>query len=351
MANLFKDFDTKPFMKRKPPSNNSFDTDQEIKELAKIPINKKFINDKDDVDATFKKVAKQEGVEYPSALVKRLIEDSTSPILKLKKHFNRPRPHVLAKKRNFKLDHVELKSMKTPSYPSGHSAQGSLIAEVLADMYPKSAAKFRKAGKDISDSRNVARAHYKSDSKFGMDLGKEMHKHYSASAGESPMTKRLEWNDSKYPDAKGKFRDLSAGGLASWLMKTRGKTNLKAIIGSLNQQINFNTKDSDKSYRDKMERTKNIVRKRMGKDSPMKKQKGGGTTKTCLPAAKIRGLSKEKRKQLVGAKKSSGAQGKYKRSSKTNVKGARKPGATLRDWFQKEDWRQVNDPSKKCGEK
>ena len=24
--------------------------------------------------------------------------------------------------------------------------------------------------------------------------------------------------------------------------------------------------------------------------------------------------------------------------------------ATLRDWFQKEDWRRVDDPSKKCGE-
>ena len=348
MANLFKDFDTEPFKKRKPPSDNSFDTDQELKQLAKTPINKKFIEDKDDVEATFKKTAKDAGVEYPSALVKKLMEDSTSPILKLKKHFNRSRPHVLAKKRNMKLEHVELRSMKTPSYPSGHSAQGALIGEALADMYPKAAAKFRKAGKDISDSRNSARAHYKSDSKFGMDLGKEMYKHYKKS---SPMKKRLEWNDSKYPDAKGKFRDLSADGLASWLMKTRGKTNLKAIIGSLNQQINFNTKDSDKAYRDKMERTKNIVRKRMGKDSPMKKQKGGGTTKTCLPAAKIRGLSKEKRQQLVSSKKAAGAKGKYKRSSKTNVKGARKKGATLRDWFQKEDWRQVNDPSKKCGEK
>ena len=86
------------------------------------------------------------------------------------------------------------------------------------------------------------------------------------------------------------------------------------------------------------------------KSSPMKKQKGGGTTKTCLPAAKIRSLSKEKRQELVSSKKSAGAAGKYRRSSKTNVKGARKKGATLRDWFQKEDWRRVDDPSKKCGE-
>ena len=294
MANLFKDFDTKPFMKRKPPSDNSFDTDQELKQLAKTPINKKFITDKDDVESTFKKTAKDTGVEYPSKLVKKLMKDSTTPILKLKKHFNRPRPHVLAKKKNMKLEHVELKSMKTPSYPSGHSAQGALIGEALADMYPQAAKKFRKAGKDISDSRNSARAHYKSDSKFGIDLGKEMYKHYKDIPDDSPMK--------------------------CWKGYERVPGTAKGSKGSCR------------------------------KKSPMKKQKGGGTTKTCLPAAKIRGLSKEKRQQLVSSKRSAGAQGKYKRSSKTNVKGARKKGATLRDWFQKEDWRRVDDPSKKCGE-
>jgi hypothetical protein len=88
------------------------------------------------------------------------------------------------------------------------------------------------------------------------------------------------------------------------------------------------------------------------KKSPVKKkkQKGGGTTKTCLPASKIRSMSKEQRQKLVNSKKAAGAKGKYKRSSKTNVKGARKKGATLRDWFEKEDWRRVDDPSKKCGE-
>ena len=82
----------------------------------------------------------------------------------------------------------------------------------------------------------------------------------------------------------------------------------------------------------------------------MKKQKGGGTTKTCLPASKIKSMSSSQRQKLVNAKKSAGSEGKYRRSSKTNVKGARKKGATLRDWFQKEDWRRVDDPSKKCGE-
>jgi hypothetical protein len=267
MASLFKDFKTKPFMKRKPPSDNSFDTDQELKQLAKIPINKKFINDKDDVEATFKKTAKQAGVEYPSALVKKLMDDSTGPILKLKKHFNRPRPHVLAKKRNMKLDHVELKSMKTPSYPSGHSAQGALIGEALADMYPKAADKFRKAGKDISRSRNVARAHYASDSKFGEELGKKMYEHYKVSNRQSPLAKKPagapDWHDSDAPDAKGKFKNLSASGLASWLIKSR-KGNLSKIISSLNQQIVFNRKKNP-SYASKMRKTQDIVRSRLGK--------------------------------------------------------------------------------------
>ena len=38
----------------------------------------------------------------------------------------------------FKMEDVELPSMKTPSYPSGHSVQGYLIAMLLGDKYPNS---------------------------------------------------------------------------------------------------------------------------------------------------------------------------------------------------------------------
>ena len=86
-------------------------------------------------------------------------------------------------------------------------------------------------------------------------------------------------------------------------------------------------------------------------NNPIKKIKGGGTKKVCLPKAKVMSMSPEERKKVVAAKRSAASKGKYKRSRKSFVKGARKKGATLRDWFQKEDWRQVNDPSKKCGEK
>ena len=87
------------------------------------------------------------------------------------------------------------------------------------------------------------------------------------------------------------------------------------------------------------------------KSSPTKvKQKGGGTRKVCLPKAKVMSMTKEERKKVVRAKLAAAKKGKYKRSSKSFVKGARKKGATLRYWFQKENWVQVANPSKKCGE-
>ena len=81
----------------------------------------------------------------------------------------------------------------------------------------------------------------------------------------SPFFKRMgEFKHSDAPDAKAKFNDLSAGALASWLIKTR-KGNLKKIIGSLNQQVVFNRKKRP-SYAAKMKTTMNIVRKRLKKD-------------------------------------------------------------------------------------
>ncbi len=79
--------------------------------------------------------------------------------------------------------------------------------------------------------------------------------------------KRLEWHDSDAPDAKGKFKDLPAPKLAAWLIRTRN-SKLNRIIGSLNQQINFN-KDRP-SYVAKMKRTRNIVSKKLKKNGKSK---------------------------------------------------------------------------------
>jgi len=175
---MFKDFDISSFKKMKPPGDNTFDTMQEIKALKKIPINKKFVKEFDNIELAFKKTAKMEKIkDYDKNIASKLIEASAPVILKLKKHFNRPRPKVLAKKMNIKMNDIEMSSMKTASYPSGHSAQGMLIGLVLSNKYPKSKSAFIKTANNISDSRNTAHAHYKSDSDIGKKLGKSMYNH------------------------------------------------------------------------------------------------------------------------------------------------------------------------------
>ena len=175
---MLKDFNISSFKKMKPPGDNTFDTSQEIKSLVKIPLKKEFVKKFDNIESAFAKTAKNNNVEnYDKKIPAKLIKESAPIILELKKHFNRPRPKVLAKKMNIKINDYEMSSMKTPSYPSGHSVQGMLIAKVLGDKYPKAKSAFVKTGENISYSRRVARAHYKSDSKMGEKLGNSMYKH------------------------------------------------------------------------------------------------------------------------------------------------------------------------------
>ena len=171
---MFKDFDTKPFKKKKPPLDSGYTTRTEINELKKIPLKKAFVKKNDDIEAAFKKTAKDNNIkDYDKNIAAKLIKDSAPVILELKKYHNRPRPYELDKN----LKHFKMKSMETSSYPSGHSVQGILVAKVLGDKHPKAKSAFAKTGKNISYSRRVARAHYKSDSKVGEELGNSMYKH------------------------------------------------------------------------------------------------------------------------------------------------------------------------------
>ena len=166
---MFKDFNIKPFKKKKPPVDSGYTTHTEINELKKIPLRKDFVKKFDNIESAFAKTAKEQGVEdYDKSIAKKLIKESAPVILKLKKYHNRPRPYELDKN----LSAFVMKSMKTPSYPSGHSVQGMLIGNVLKMKYGKSA--FMQTAKNISYSRRVAHAHYKSDSKMGEDLGNSM---------------------------------------------------------------------------------------------------------------------------------------------------------------------------------
>ena len=169
---LFEDFDLSKYLTKSPPSDSSFTTMQEIKELNRIPINEKYVEEKDSLEEGFAKI-----VGYDN-LIPDLINSSFIPIVKLKNHFNRPRPKELAKRLNIPFDHKYMPSMNTPSYPSGHSAQAVLLARVLSDKYPNKKNKLNKYALEVSYSRNVAHEHYRSDSRFGWQIGEDMYKYY-----------------------------------------------------------------------------------------------------------------------------------------------------------------------------
>lgn len=172
---LFKDFNYSKYFQEKPPKNASMRTYQELMYLKDLPEDKKFVEKHDDIVAVFKEVCKDHNLDYPSDLVDELLDSSAGIILDLKWHFNRPRPFQLAKIYDIKLGGEVLESMKTPSYPSGHSTQGILIGKVLQTKLPINTDAFVEAGKRISYSRNIARAHYPSDSEMGEIIGSRLY--------------------------------------------------------------------------------------------------------------------------------------------------------------------------------
>jgi hypothetical protein len=70
-----------------------------------------------------------------------------------------------------------LKSTDGFAYPSGHSTQSNLIYLVLSDKYPKYRKELKKIKDDIVYSRQMAKAHYPSDIKFGEKLAKSLFKY------------------------------------------------------------------------------------------------------------------------------------------------------------------------------
>lgn len=173
---LFGKFDYSEFKSKQPPKNESLQTYNELKSLQKLPQDIQFVKEKDRISKVFEKVCERYGVEYPTEMVEKLLTDSAGVIIDLKYHFNRPRPAQLAKEYNMKLAEVVLTSMKTPSYPSGHSAQGYLVGLYLAEKFDdeKLGKELISEAKAISKARNIGRAHYPSDSKVGEELGKKM---------------------------------------------------------------------------------------------------------------------------------------------------------------------------------
>ena len=157
------------------PENSSKETLDELEWLSNYnggDIDENYVKEGDNINDVFESYCSEHNLKYDKEYYKQIIEESTKTILSLKYYYNRPRPKQLADYYGMKkFKDVELKSMKTPSYPSGHSTQGHLVADLLGREYPSHYSNLKKLADFISKSRLMARAHYPSDSRFGEYLG------------------------------------------------------------------------------------------------------------------------------------------------------------------------------------
>jgi len=156
------------------PENSSKETLEELKYLASLETNKDFAKKNDNVDGSFKDLHKDLGLQFDISEAKLHLRESSKFIVEVKYRYNRPRPYQLAEFYGIDLNGVDLDSMKTPSFPSGHATQGYLLGMLYSERYPKHKKEFMELAEDIAHSRVIAKAHYMSDKKAGIDLAKKL---------------------------------------------------------------------------------------------------------------------------------------------------------------------------------
>ena len=114
------------------------------------------------------------GLEFNNKYIEKVLDESAIIIKTLKNHFNRPRPTKLAPYFGIDLDVLNSKTSNTPSYPSGHSTQARLIAEIYAAKYPEHRRNLVKAAEECGGGRIMAGLHYPTDHRAGVYLAKRL---------------------------------------------------------------------------------------------------------------------------------------------------------------------------------
>jgi len=156
------------------PENTSKKTLEEIKHLSEIEEDREFVKEHDNVPKVFGKLHKELGLEFNKDEAKKYNRESAKHIMGLKYKYQRPRPYQIAEFYGIDLNGVDLDSMKTPSYPSGHATQGYLLGMIYSERHPQHRKEFMKLGEDIAESRISGKAHYPSDKKAGIELAEKL---------------------------------------------------------------------------------------------------------------------------------------------------------------------------------
>lgn len=154
-----------------PPPNSSLIVADELNYLSRLTSNLsdsqvQLIKAVDkDPKHLFKEVLSKRGLEFPEDQFKKYYDVLDDYILIVKQHFNRVRPEYLGNTLGKKINVIESKTTKTPSYPSGHTSYSVLACILCSRLYPSLINEFRDNIKVTAYCREMQGVHYPSDNR------------------------------------------------------------------------------------------------------------------------------------------------------------------------------------------
>lgn len=110
-------------------------------------------------------------------LAVNIFKDIKPLLIRLKYHYQRPRPYQLAQYYKLKLFPYHSFSNDTPSYPSGHTLEAYVVLNVIANKYPSEYKFCKELINDIAYSRIYLGLHFATDNDFAKFVGQEILKH------------------------------------------------------------------------------------------------------------------------------------------------------------------------------
>lgn len=162
------------------PTNDSMET---YKELLQIKDALEDLNDQnqslykmidDDIFKYYGLAFSKIGLNLNMEVVEKISTWLAPLIMKLKMHYQRPRPFQLAIYTDINLFPYASFPAQAPAYPSGHGGQSYFLCLVLSEFFPEKKDKIMPIADVVSYARIARGVHFHSDNVFGRYIAAEI---------------------------------------------------------------------------------------------------------------------------------------------------------------------------------
>ena len=159
-----------------PPPNRSEQTKSELRQVQDASTNRtdseiKLVYEVDkDPALIFVPFLQDNSLVYPEEEIGTYWSVLYPIVMNLKWLHNRARPYQLGPKYGMEIDYIRTDTHHTPSYPSGHTSYGHLVALVLSEKYPEYAENFQTFSDQTGEARVLQGVHYPLDNAAAVKL-------------------------------------------------------------------------------------------------------------------------------------------------------------------------------------